>query len=247
MFLEEMLWQQGGNIGMLLSAGFLIGLLHAFEPDHMAAMLTMVQKRKDSGAASAKLGLKNMRNSLLGAFWGFGHASMILLVCFLVFVLAFNVPSAVFDGFEFVVGAMLVVLGFSMYGRKVFQLRHSHPHAHENGIVHTHPHRHDGPHKHTHKSYLIGCIHGLAGSGSLVAISAAMLNDVSAVFSFVILFGAGSIVGMMLLSGTLSATIFSSRFAKIRKYVQVLAGTITVIIGFEIIYGLITSERLPAF
>lgn len=249
MLLEEILGQMGNNIGLLLSAGFLVGLLHAFEPDHMTAMMTQVQNSRTKNSSShAGLGPATLRNSLLGAVWGFGHTSMILLVSFLVFVLAFSIPSMVFDGFEFVVGVVLVALGISMYRRRIFQMRHTHPHSHENGVVHTHPHEHGHNHSHTHKSYLIGCLHGLAGSGSLIALGVVTLGDISGMFSFVLVFGLGSIIGMMVVSGTLSVPFhLSYRFARLRKYLQILAGTVTVIIGLEIIYGLVTSGKLYAF
>lgn len=249
MLLEEILGQVGNNIGLLLSAGLLVGLLHAFEPDHMTAMMTQVQNsRTKKPSVSTGLGQATMRNSLLGAMWGFGHTSMILLVSILVFILAFSIPSVIFDGFELVVGMVLVALGISMYKRKIPQIKHSHPHSHENGIVHTHPHKHSYSHSHTHKSYLIGCLHGLAGSGSLIALSVVTVGNIAGVFSFVLVFGLGSIIGMMIVSGTLSIPFhLSYRFAKLRRFLQILAGTITAVIGLEIIYSLVTSGKLSAF
>ena len=244
MFLE-ILGQLGNSMGLLLSAGFLVGLLHAFEPDHISAVMTQMQNSRGR-KATVSLRLATLRSSLLGATWGFGHTSMILLVSFLVFVLAFRIPPAIFDGFELAVGVMLVVLGISMYKKKIHL--HSHPHVHENGTIHAHPHGHGGRHSHSHKSYLIGCIHGLAGSGSLIAVSAVTLGDTYDVFSFVLVFGLGSIIGMMVASGTLSVPFhLSSGFAKLRKGLQILAGTVTVIIGAVIIHGLVSSGKLSAF
>ena len=244
MFLEA-LGQLGTGTGLLLSAGFLVGIMHAFEPDHISAVMTQMQNSR-AKKVTASLGLATLKSSLLGAIWGFGHTSMILLVSFLVFVLAFRIPAAIFDGFELAVGVMLVALGISMYAKKIHP-GHSHPHVHENGTVHTHPHGHGGGHLHTHKSYLIGCIHGLAGSGSLIALSAVTLGDIYGVFSFVLVFGLGSIIGMMVASGTLSVPFhLSSGFAKLRRGLQILAGTVTVIIGAVIIHGLV-SGKLTAF
>ena len=249
MFLEEIFGQMSNNIGLLLSAGFLVGLVHAFEPDHMSAMMTQVRNSRKKNSSSVSAGLvATLRNSLLGAIWGFGHTSMILLVSFLVFVLALNIPSMVFDGFEFVVGVMLVVLGISTYRKKIFQLKHSHPHTHENGVIHTHPHEHGHSHSHTHKSYLIGCLHGLAGSGSLVAVSVVTLSDISGVFSFALVFGLGSIIGMMIVSGTLSVPFhLSYRFARLRKCLQIIAEIVTTVIGLVIIHGVVASGKLSTF
>ena len=244
MFVEEMLVQIN-NMGLLLSVGFLVGLAHAFEPDHMFAMMTQVRgSKKDASVPPARITISALRNSLPGAFWGFGHTSMILFVSFLVFVLALNIPAMVFDGFEFLVGMMLVVLGISMYGKRIFPIRHLHPHEH-NGIVHTHQYEHGSDHSHTHKSYIIGCLHGLAGSGSLIAISVVALDDISNVLSFVLIFGIGSVIGMMIVSGVLSVPfLLSSRFARLRKSLHIVAGTVTVIIGLEVIHGVITTELI---
>ena len=250
MLLEEILVQTGDSAILLLSAGVLVGLLHAFEPDHMTAMMAQVQsnKMKNQSTSRAGLGRTTLKNSLLGAVWGFGHTSMILLVSFAVLILALSIPSAVFDGFEFVVGLVLVFLGISMYKKIHPHNTHTHPHKHEGGIVHTHPHKHESNHTHTHKSYLIGCLHGLAGSGGLIALSIVTVGDISGVLSFVLVFGLGSIIGMMVVSGTLSIPFhISHRFSRLRKYLQILAGTITIIIGLEIIYGLVTSGKLLAF
>lgn len=255
MFLEEMLGQVSNNVGLLLSAGFLVGLLHAFEPDHMTAMMTQVRTsgvgRWRAPPAKAPAGLRPavLRSSLLGAFWGFGHTSMVLLVSFLVFVFALSIPPAVFGGFELVVGVMLVVLGVSVYGKRAFrQGWHSHPHAHENGVVHAHSHEHGRGHSHTHRPYLIGCLHGLAGSGSLVAASAVTLGDVSGVLWFVMVFGIGSIAGMAAVSGTLSIPFVLSRsLARLRRGLQILAGTVTVAVGLWIIHGIAASGKLSAF
>lgn len=247
MFVEDVLGQIAGNVGLLLSVGFMVGMMHAFEPDHVAAMLAHMQDKRRRARAHAKPRLEAIRRSLPGALWGFGHTSMILLVSLLVLVFALSIPAAVFDGFELMVGVMLIVLGAAIYWRRAFGMEHSHPHAHENGITHTHPHRHDGGHSHNHRSYLIGCLHGLAGSGVLIATSAVALGDASWVLGFVLVFGIGSMIGMMIISGTLSAALLSGRFAKLRRFLQVLTGGVTIAIGAKIIYELAASWNVSVF
>ncbi len=248
MVVGESLAQLGG--GLLLSAGFLVGLLHAFEPDHVAAMLTQVRGggKKDPAGPFGGTWAAALRNSLLGAFWGFGHMSTILLVSALVFVFALGIPAMAFDGLEIAVGAVLVALGISMCGRrKAFRVRHEHPHAHEGGIVHTHPHEHGRGHSHTHKSYLIGCLNGLAGSGSLIAVGVVALSDISEVLAFVLVFGLGSVIGMMAVAGALSSTfLISGRFAGMGKWVRVLAGAVTGAIGLDVIAGIVVPG-FPGF
>ena len=246
MLLEELLSHISSSPELLLAAGFIVGMMHAFEPDHITAIMTQVRdgRRENHDAGSAVQGLATLKNSLLGVAWGFGHTSMIFLVSLLVFVAALSIPSVLFDGFEFMVGVMLVVLGMLMYRKK---MGHTHPHEHENGVVHTHPHEHDVLHMHTHRHYLIGCLHGLAGSGGLIALGA-MTQGVSGMLWFVLLFGLGSVIGMMIVSGTLSIPFqMSYGFGRLRKWMQIMTGTITIVIGLGIIYGIVESGRLGDF
>lgn len=234
-----------GAAWLLAPAGFALGLVHAFEPDHVAAMLG----RARGGRAAGRAGLlpAALRGSLPGAAWGLGHTSTVLLVGLLVTVLAVGIPAAVFDGFELAVGAMLIVLGASMYaGRGAFRMSHSHEHSHADGTVHSHPHSHGGGHSHAHRSYLIGCVHGLAGSGGLVAAGAAVLGGASELLAFALVFGAGTVVGMAAASTALAVPLaMSERFARLGAAVRAAAGCATAGMGAFVVHGLAESGRLP--
>jgi len=156
----------------------------------------------------------------------------------LVFILAINIPTNVFLGFEFVVGIMLVFLAFTTFSnKKLFKLKHIHTHSHEDGIIHAHVHEHGSEHSHSHKSYLIGCIHGLAGSGGLVVLTAATLGNIETVFSFILIFGIGSIIGMMLVSSLIGLPFaFTKKIKSVNKIFRYLAGTASFMIGVSIVY-----------
>ena len=152
---------------LILTLGLAIGLQHAFEPDHVAAVTTQISKQKPKSQTIRQL-LKEgiFKSSILGALWGAGHTTTLVIMGLLMFVLAINIPTNIFLGFEFIVGLMLVFLAFTTFSnKKFFKTKHIHPHSHDNGTIHIHPHDHVGEHTHSHKSYIIGCIHGLAGSG----------------------------------------------------------------------------------
>jgi hypothetical protein len=227
----------------VLSSGFLIGLLHAFEPDHVAAVATQNTKiLKSSTTRLGQIRSGALKSSVLGALWGAGHTSSLILVSVLIFVFSVNIPDEMFGNFEFGVGLMLVTLGFlTCRNRGLMGQKHIHTHAH-NDIIHTHAHTHDKAHSHGHKSYLIGCIHGLAGSGSLVVLALSAMHDIENILSFVVIFGVGSIVGMILVSSAIglpfSLTIHSERINKILRY---CVASISIIIGIEILYSIITS------
>src|SRR3990172_13351761 len=121
---------------LIMVAGLAIGLEHAFEPDHIAAVSTQIAKRKFQQSKSLKVfvGQSTLRSSLLGALWGAGHTSTLILVGLLVFALSLSIPNTVFIGLEFIVGLMLVFLGLMTYSNKsIFRFRHLHPHVHEDG------------------------------------------------------------------------------------------------------------------
>ena len=124
---------------------------------------------------------------------------------------------------------------------------HTHPHSHAGGTVHTHPHSHGGgeggdrggsTHRHGHRSYLIGCIHGLAGSGGLIALGASAMGSMEAGIAMVLAFGAGSVAGMMLASGTLSLPFaFAARLDRARSAMRAGIGIASVAIGIAIVAG----------
>ena len=227
----------------VLGAGFLIGLLHAFEPDHVVAVATQNSKLyQKKSSMSGRITASAIKGSVLGGLWGAGHTSMIVLVSLLIFAFSMNIPSSMFDNFEFGVGIMLVALGlFTYYNRKSIKQKHVHPHSHD-GMVHTHSHTHDKSHTHGHKSYLIGCIHGLAGSGSLVVLALSALHDLQTVLSFGVIFGVGSIIGMMLVSSIIGLPFsLVQNSAKINKILRYLVGSISIIIGAGILYDILTN------
>jgi len=232
---------------LILTLGLAIGLQHAFEPDHVAAVSTLVSKSK-RGSQTFKQIVKEgtFKSSILGAFWGAGHTTSLVVMGLLMFVLAINIPSNVFLGLEFVVGIMLVYLAFTTFSnKKLFPIKHMHPHAHENGTVHIHQHEHNSEHKHSHKSYLIGCIHGLAGSGALVVLTASTLGNIETVLSFILIFGVGSVLGMVLVSNLIGLPFaFTNKIGSANKILRYVAGGASLLIGVNIVYEIGIVENL---
>ena len=228
----------------VLVAGFVIGLFHAFEPDHVVAVATQNSKSTQKSSLSFFKQIRSgaIKSSILGALWGAGHTSSLVIVSLLIFVFSMNIPNEMFSNFEFGVGVMLVILGvFTYLNRRLVGEKHIHTHTHDD-VIHTHSHAHDKVHSHGHKSYIIGCIHGLAGSGSLVVLALSTLHDLQTILSFILVFGIGSIVGMMLVSSAIglpfSLSIYSERINKILRY---LVGSISIIIGIDILYNIVMS------
>ena len=239
---------QANNPFLIILAGLAIGLLHAFEPDHFSAISTQVSNNNYNTDGSKKLGLMNLtiNSSLIGVLWGTGHTSSILAMGLLIVGLSINISNNFFTGAEIIVGFMLIVLAIlTVSNKSVFKRKHVHPHKHSNKVFHIHSHTHNIDHKHGHKSYLIGCIHGIAGSGSLVALIASTMNGFDTIIYFLILFGVGSMIGMTVASGILGLPfILLSKVNLITKYLKYTISSITFLIGLNIVFVIVYDDKL---
>jgi len=226
----------------VLVSGFVIGLSHAFEPDHVAAMATQNSKLSQSSLTRlGKIRSGVLKSSILGAMWGAGHTSALVLVSLLIFVFSMNIPGELFGSFEFGVGLMLIALGVITYRKKALGQQHIHPHSHGE-MVHAHTHTHDKTHNHGHRSYIIGCVHGLAGSGSLVVLALSTMQGLENILSFILIFGVGSISGMILVSSALGLPFsLAAHSGKINKILRYCVAAISVIIGIDILYNVMSG------
>lgn len=176
--------------------GLALGMRHALEPDHLAAVSTL---------ASAEHG--GMRAGLrLGVFWGLGHSLSLLAVGGTLALLGAQMPAQLGVFFELAVAAMIVTLGLRAMMKALKEGRAGNEHTHVHGAL---THTHTAPSEHLHLSrwtlatrpLLIGLMHGLAGSGALTALVLAELPTAAERLSYIVLFGSGSVVGMSLLTG----------------------------------------------
>lgn len=237
----DQLFEQIGILSpiLVMSLGLAIGIQHAFESDHIAAVSTQILKSKLTKKSTTQLIRESItKSSLLGVIWGAGHTTTLVLIGFLVYVLAITIQDQIFSGMEFLVGIMLVFLGITTIFNKKLQFKHKHPHQHRDGTIHLDEHDHkNSDHRHTHKSYLIGLVHGLAGSGSLVVLTATTFDSMGMIFGFILIFGLGSMVGMALIGSLMGIPlVFGSRIALIQKMFRYVAGLLSFVIGFNVIY-----------
>jgi len=218
-------------IATTLLFGFLLGMEHALEADHVVAVSTMVSQSRSL-----------YRASLTGISWGIGH-TLTLLVAGLVVLFFFfkvNIPEGVALSLEFVVGVVLVSLGGEIlwgYRRKRI---HAHPHSH-GGRVHDHFHSHarSDDHGHDHhppslgKACLVGMIHGLAGSAALMLLVLTTVRTPVQGMCYLLVFGLGSIAGMLLMSSlvALPFVLTAVRFQWINEAVRMTAGLTSIILG----------------
>ena len=189
----------------IVAIGGLLGVRHAFEPDHLAAVSTLATRPAPRLWSAARLGL----------VWGFGHTVTVGLVALLIIALGLRLPDRFWPAAELLVAALLVLLGVVVIWRYVRGRWHMHLHTHEAASPHLHLHSHqsDAAHRHEHatsdarRSLGFGIAHGLAGSGAIAALLVAAVPDTTSRLIYFAAFGAGTIIGMLGVSLTLSLLV----------------------------------------
>lgn len=217
----------------VLLIGFVLGLQHAVEADHLAAVSTIVSEKKNIFTAS-----------IVGGLWGVGHTISLFIVGLLVIFLKLQISESVEAKLEAVVGAMLVILGINAF-RKLFASKAIHAHTHEHsGHVHTHFHLHNDQskershHRLSPRSVLIGMVHGLAGSAALMLLVVPTIPSPYVAMLYILIFGVGSIGGMMAMSFLIGLPFHftADRFNFLNKGIRLCAGIFSFGLGAIIMY-----------
>lgn len=228
----------------VLGLGLVFGLKHATEVDHVVAVSTIVSEHRNL-----------WRSSLVGGLWGVGHTASLVVVGTIVLALRVAVPERVANWLEFGVALMIIGLGAAALARarRGSADVHVHPHRHE-GISHTHIHFHDAETchdvtqtgtAHAHpvrrvglKPLVVGAVHGLAGSGALTLLVLTQIPSALVGFLYLAVFGLGSIVGMLLMSGLvgLPFALGARRPGGLSTTLQTVAGALSLAFGLWYAY-----------
>lgn len=235
-------------VNSILLLGLLIGMQHALEADHVAALSSLC-----TGTRSVR------RIATHGAVWGLGHSLTLLLFAGTAVFLDLRFGETLAQVLEGVVGGMLILLGGQVLVRLWRARLHFHSHRHADGRTHFHVHSHLGEegtahdpdhHVHTHASklpvrtLLVGMVHGLAGSAALVILTASTVQNPLMGLLYVALFGLGSIAGMTVLSSLLAVPLAwtAQAFTWAHRSLQAGVGLATVALGM-----LLLAEAGSAF
>jgi nitrile hydratase accessory protein len=213
------------SVGFAASAGLgmLLGVRHALEPDHLAAVTTLMTGERSSAKAA-----------WLGACWGFGHTLTLLTVGALLVVLKVELPAMAAQVFEFCVVMMLVGFGVRAIYQGAYHVPAGPTHSHGRSSAFS-PYQMD---RWTlARPLLVGAVHGLAGSGALIALVVTTLPSTATRLGYLTLFGVGSTVGMAALSGLLGWQI-----ARVGAH-RIFARTVSLSVGcFSTALGLFWSR-----
>ena len=183
-----------------LSLGFLTGLSHALEADHLAAVGAMAVS-KDNKSRGHSLARR-------GVAWGIGHAFTLFAICAAAILLGLTLSDQLAAALEFMVGLMLIFLGVDVIRKMRRAQIHFHVHDHGDGEPHIHAHSHAKTHGHNHghaqglplRPLIVGLAHGAAGSGALLVLALAATQEPWLAIFYVLIFGAGAVAGMALLT-----------------------------------------------
>jgi len=210
----------------LFGLGLLLGFRHAFDADHIAAIAAL-----------------NSNSIIKGLFWGIGHTVSLLVAGFIVLLFKIAIPEKLALSFEFIVGIMLIVLGLNALMTIKKHKLHSHKHRHgAEEHVHLHSHYMGKSHSHKHKPMIVGLIHGLAGSAALVLLVLSTINSVFMGILYILIFGIGSIIGMMLISKIISLPFkfMMKRSHRADNMLKFGTGFVSLTVGISIIYTTLT-------
>src|SRR5947207_2548021 len=197
-----------GNMFAIAALGFLLGMQHALEADHIAAVSSIAARRTHVGDI-VKHGLT----------WGVGHTLTLFMFAGAAILLGRAIPDSVAKPIEAAVGIMLIGLGAHVLWRLWRDRVHFHRHGHGDGTVHFHAHSHAGDtapharaaHMHEHgfrwRTLLVGLIHGLAGSAALLVLTVSQASSPAVGLGYVALFGVGSMIGMGALSTVIAVPL----------------------------------------
>lgn len=220
--------------------GLLMGLRHALEVDHVAAVASLAAR---SGEARRIVGL--------GALWGLGHTLTLFTFGMVVLLLDAVIPERLALSLELAVGVLLVILGGDIVGRMILARVHFHVHRHADGVRHFHAHSHTGErghdparHEHVHprglplRALVVGLVHGMAGSAALILLVLQEMDSVLLGLVYMALFALGSVLGMAALSTVIAVPLAYSarRLTLAYNWMQGLIGLATFALGTKVLY-----------
>lgn len=224
----------------ILGFGFLLGMQHALEADHIAAVSSIAARRSNVGDI-VKHGLT----------WGLGHTLTLFVFAGAAILLGHAIPEYVSRPLETAVGVMLVGLGAHVLWRLWRDRVHFHQHRHGDGTRHFHLHSHaadpvphqSSAHAHRHgfrwRTLLVGLMHGMAGSAALLVLAVTQSASAQYGLLYVLLFGIGSMLGMGALSTVIAVPlVISARWLTwANRSLQGIVGIVTIAIGAMTIYA----------
>jgi hypothetical protein len=196
-----------------LGLGFLLGLRHALDADHVVAVSTLVSRHRSLA-----------RSCLVGTWWGVGHTAALLLAAVALLAFKVTISPAVEHALEQAVGLLLILLGGHVLVRR-FAGAGLHGHEHPVGLG--------------GRPFLVGALHGVAGSAGLMLLVLTTIPSTLGGLVYVLVFGVGSTAGMLLLSGLIGIpfVVTAGRSRTALTTIQALAGATSILLGGWLVWS----------
>jgi cytochrome c biogenesis protein CcdA len=236
-WLEGFMHGANGGVWIILLVSLLLGLRHASDPDHLAALTTLIASEEQERIKKA---------TSMGLLWGLGHATTLVVVGLPLVLVGHYLPERVGQVAEVAIGLIIVVLGVRLLLRWRRGVFHAHAHSHEGDPPHRHLHSHanGSVHEHAHNAhglrtplsaYGVGLVHGVGGSGGITLLLLSTIEEPSEAVVALLLFAAGTALSMAVLSTAFGLAIAAGpvrrNFERVAPVMGVLAA------GFGIWYA----------
>jgi high-affinity nickel permease len=190
------------GLGLIILVSLALGLHHASDPDHLAAVTTLIASEEHRKLAR--------KAGLMGLLWGLGHGTTLLVLGLPLVLAGRHLPNLVQQAAETLVGVLIVLLAVRLLLRWRRGLFHTHSHTYRSGRIHAHVHSHreEVAHSHTHcvpprtpfAAYGVGLVHGIGGSGGLTLLLLSTIPSPAQATGALMIFAAGTTISMALLS-----------------------------------------------
>ena len=231
----------GYSLWLVALVGILLGLRHATDPDHLAAMTTLVASGKErAGRAAARVGLA----------WGLGHATTLFLFGLPIVLFGKYLPERAQQVAETAVAFVIAYLAVRLIVRWRRGYYHAHSHDHD-GVEHVHLHEHatGAGHQHRHMprtalgAYGIGLVHGVGGSAGVSVLIVASIQSTELAVAALVLLAVFTAVSMTMLTGGFGMTLDSQ---PVRRSFNVVAPALGVMsLAFGVWYASAAWALMP--
>jgi high-affinity nickel-transport protein len=198
----------------IAAVGFLLGIRHAADPDHIVAVTTLVTRQR--GVRSA---------ALVGLTWGAGHTLTILAAGSAIILLGLAIPAGVSLSLELLVCAMLVGLGLATLADAKAERRQGAT-AQRVGLQ---------------RPLLVGLVHGLAGSAAVAILVLATMQSRAWSVLYLLVYGAGTMIGMMLIPVAIAIPFLyaGDRIGGLTRRLHLGSGLVSIGAGLILAYGMV--------
>jgi ABC-type nickel/cobalt efflux system permease component RcnA len=245
-WLEGFMHGTNGGLWIILLVSLALGLRHASDPDHLAAVTTLIASEEQQRMRKA---------TSMGLLWGLGHATTLVLIGLPLVLLGAYLPEMVAQGAEVAIGVIIVVLAVRLLVRWHQGVFHAHAHAHEGDPPHRHLHSHasEDSHEHSHKAplrtplsaYGVGLVHGIGGSGGLTLLLLSTFFDKAEAAGALLIFAAGTALSMALLSTAFGLAIAGGPIARNFDRVAPVLGVLSMAFGAWYALGALGAVGYP--